>query len=275
MGRRRLSAALLAATLPLAVTAADPLAVTAAEDGDRIRVAAFSELASGDLAKNGSLLPELPQGWQPLTFPGVDAHTRYRLVSIGGDVALRADADASASGLVREVEIDPQAFPVIEWRWRIGGLIPGADVHAKSGDDYPARIYIVFRSPDGLGWWQRLRLSVYRLITGQEPPTAAISYIWDGRAEAGSIVPNAYTDAIQMFVVQSGPEVVGEWVSERRNVADDFRAAFGTEPPPIVGVAVMTDADNTGTSATAWYGDITFLSRDAAASRAWPAAEVR
>jgi hypothetical protein len=240
MGRSRFAAAVLAAMLASAVSAG--------EGEDHVHVAEFSDLT-----------PEgLPPAWEPLTFPGIDAHTRYRLVSVDGGVALRADADASASGLVHPVEIDPQAYPVIEWRWKVASLIPGADVARKSGDDYPARIYVAFLRDGDLGMWESLKLSVYRFITGQDAPTAALNYIWDGHAPAGTVVPNAYTDAIQMIVVESGAERLGEWVTERRNIVEDFREAFGRDPPTIVGVAVMTDADNTGAMATAWYGDITF-----------------
>jgi len=58
--------------------------------------------------------------------------------------------------------------------------------------------------------------------------------------------------------VESGVERVNQWVSEERNVYEDYKKAFGDEPPLISGVAIMTDTDNTGESATAYYGDIIF-----------------
>ena len=61
-----------------------------------------------------------------------------------------------------------------------------------------------------------------------------------------------------MFVVESGAEKLNQWVSEKRNVYEDYKKAFGQEPPMISGVAIMTDTDNTGESATAYYGDILF-----------------
>jgi len=48
----------------------------------------------------------------------------------------------------------------------------------------------------------------------------------------------------------------GAWVSESRNIFDDYKTAFGKEPPMITGIAIMTDSDNTGESALAYYGDI-------------------
>lgn len=71
------------------------------------------------------------------------------------------------------------------------------------------------------------------------------------------MVANAYTDKTMMIAVNSGPSQVGEWVTVTRDLVADYRQAFGEEPPAIVGVAIMTDADNTGEQATAWYGDLT------------------
>jgi hypothetical protein len=70
------------------------------------------------------------------------------------------------------------------------------------------------------------------------------------------MLPNAYTERVRMIVVRSGAADAGRWVEEERNLYDDYRRAFAEEPPPIAGVAIMTDADDTGESATAWYGDI-------------------
>ncbi len=72
------------------------------------------------------------------------------------------------------------------------------------------------------------------------------------------MVPNPYTDRVQMIVVESGEAKVGQWVTESRNLYEDYQKAFGDDPPMISGVAVMTDTDNTGESAVAYFGDITF-----------------
>jgi hypothetical protein len=72
------------------------------------------------------------------------------------------------------------------------------------------------------------------------------------------MVPNPYTDRIMMIVVESGADKRNQWVSEERNVSEDYKRAFGEEPPMISGVAIMTDTDNTRESATAYYGDIFF-----------------
>jgi hypothetical protein len=72
------------------------------------------------------------------------------------------------------------------------------------------------------------------------------------------MVPNPYTDRVMMFVVESGEAKLNQWVVEERNIYEDYKKAFGEEPPMISGVAIMTDTDNTGESVTAYYGDIVF-----------------
>jgi len=90
------------------------------------------------------------------------------------------------------------------------------------------------------------------------PPLGAINYIWESKAPMGTMVPNPYADRVMMFVVESGSDKLNQWVNEERNVYEDYKKAFGEEPPMISGVAIMADTDNTGESAIAYYGDILF-----------------
>ena len=198
-------------------------------------------------------------GWQALTFPKIESHTRYALVEDGDRVVLRADSQASASGLIRQLNIDPRTLPVLSWQWKVSRTIEKGDVKRQSGDDYAARIYITFNeSSDSLSWIQRSKLAAIRLLYGNTPPSAALTYIWGNRAPVDSIHPNPYTDRVQMIVVDSGRSHANQWRSVQRNLVDDFIRAFGTEPPNISAIAVMTDSDNTGEAVTAWYGDIRF-----------------
>ena len=71
-------------------------------------------------------------------------------------------------------------------------------------------------------------------------------------------MPNPYTDRAMMIVVRSGEKMLNTWVQEERNLYEDYRKAFGGEPPRISGVAIMTDTDNTKESAVTFYGDIVF-----------------
>ena len=200
-----------------------------------------------------------PDGWKPLTFKKIDKHTTYVLVKDNDEVVIKAVAEASASGLAREIRIDSKEYPIIQWRWKVSNILKKGDVRKKEGDDYPARIYITFEyDPSKLRFFERAKYFAIKLLYGQYPPLAAINYIWESKAPVGTMVPNPYTDRVMMFVVESGSAKLKQWVSEERNVYEDYKKAFKEEPPMISGVAIMTDTDNTAESAIAFYGDIIF-----------------
>lgn len=200
-----------------------------------------------------------PPGWKPLVFEKIDRHTRYELVSDDGVVVVKAFSTSAASGLIRKIQIDPMEYPLVEWRWKVSNTLKKADVTQKKGDDYPARIYITFAyDPSKLSFGNRIKYKTAKLLYGEYPPTGAINYIWGNHAAIGTIVPNPYTARAMMIVVESGAENVNQWITHTRNLLEDFRNAFHTDPPMISGVAIMTDTDNTGEAATAFYGDIIF-----------------
>jgi hypothetical protein len=201
----------------------------------------------------------LPPDWKPLTFEKIEKHTVYTLVKDNDTVVVKAVAEASASGLTREIKIKPKEYPILQWRWKVNNILKRGDVRTKKGDDYPARIYITFEfDASKLGFFEKVKYEAVKILYGQYPPLGAINYIWESKVPVGTMVPNPYTDRVMMFVVQSGSAKVNQWVNEERNVYEDYKKAFGEEPPMVSGVAIMTDTDNTGESATAYYGDTIF-----------------
>lgn len=234
----------------LAISSLSPLITSHAQQEAILEVGRFSA---------EPLENSLPTGWKPLTFKKIDRHTTYTLVKDGNDVVVRAVAESSASGLIREIKIDPKEHPILQWRWKVMNVLKKGDVSRKEGDDYPARIYVTFEyDPGKLGFFEKAKYETIRLIYGQYPPIGAINYIWESKAPKGTVVPNPYTDRVIMIVVESDESKLNQWVSEERNIYEDYKKAFGQEPPMISGVAIMTDTDNTGESATAYYGDIIF-----------------
>jgi hypothetical protein len=178
----------------------------------------------------------LPDWLKPQSFPSLPRHTEFTLVADEGRTVLRARAVASTSGLSREIRVDLRSHPVLAWRWKVMNLISRSDLATRSGDDFPARLYVVF---------------------GRR----ALCYVWDSRLPVGTIAPNAYSDRVQMVVADSGAALLGRWVARERNVAGDFRRGFGMEPPATSGVVVSADTDNTGESAESYFGDIEFRPR--------------
>ena len=214
-------------------------------------VASFSNMRPG-----GSI-----NGWSAMTLGDAD-RSEYALVRDGGRTVVRGTADGSASGLVRRFTLDADRFPIMTWRWKADNVISGGNIRSRGGDDYPARIYVTFDyDPSDLSFGDRVKYRALRALGYDDIPVRAISYVWANRASETAPVANAYTDWVQMIPVESGPANLGTWQTERRNLAADYRAVFGEEPPPISGVAIMTDADNTGGRATAYFGDIRLSTR--------------
>jgi len=213
-------------TLSLTACLLLPLMLLAA-DAERIAIGSFSE---GNLTD-----------WEARSFSG---ETEYSLQEEDGRTVLHALSSASASGLYYEdIEINLAQTPYLNWSWKIGNILSGHDERSRAGDDYPARVYVVFSG--GMFFWQ----------------TRAITYVWSSNQPAGSEWTSAYTGNVKMVALRGGDAELGQWVGERRDVAADYRRLFGSEPRRIVAVALMTDTDNTGEFAEAWYGDIWFSSR--------------
>lgn len=207
----------------------------------------------------------LPASIEPWAFADQPRHTRYSLVEDEGRVVLRAQAEASTSGLVRPIRVSPRTHPILVWRWKAANLVQHGDLAKKEGDDFALRVYVTFDvDPDTLPAGDRLKLSFARMLYGDRVPRAALCYVWDARAPRGMMRPNPYSDRVRMIVAESGTEHVGRWVQNERNVMEDYRLAFGTTTVPDVnGVIVSTDTDNTGETVEAYYGDIEFRSGSA------------
>ncbi|MDO8300452.1 DUF3047 domain-containing protein [Lacisediminimonas sp.] len=199
-------------------------------------------------------------GWLPLRPAPNAPDTLYTVTQDAGRTVLMAQARASMSGLSHALRVDIRRTPLLRWRWKIAAPLVAADMTKKAGDDYAARIYVMFDYPvEKLSFGTRAKLKLGAALYGQELPTAALNYVWDNRQPVGTIQANTYTDRARMIVVRSGAAQAGTWITETRDLAADFRAAFGEDAPDVVAVALATDTDNTGESALAWYGDIEFL----------------
>jgi hypothetical protein len=219
---------------------------------------AQSMIYVGQFSSLGSNAP-LPPEWKPLTFAKITSHTQYSLVKDGGTKVVKAVSKSSASGLIRKIRIDIEKHPIIRWRWKALNILRNGDVTKKKGDDYPARIYVTFEyDPKTAGIFETALINFGRLIYGEDPPISTINYIWANKAPVGTIVQSPYTKLDKMIVVETGEALLNHWVTEERNILDDYIMAFGETPPPVSGVAIMTDSDNTKESAIAFYGDILF-----------------
>ena len=207
-------------------------------------------------------------GWQVLKPSPKAADTRYALAADAGQTVIRADADKSMSGLIHTIRVDTRRFPLLRWRWKVAAPVAEADMTQKRGDDYAARVYVMFDYPAArLPFSTRMKMQLAESIYGQKIPAAALNYVWDNRQPVGTIQANTYTDRARMVVLRSGAGQAGQWITETRDLRADFRAAFGEEAPDVVALAIATDTDNTGSRAVAWYGDFAFLADDKRATK--------
>ena len=203
--------------------------------------------------------------WEPLEFPKIERYSEYTVVSSpeaeAGGALLRAQADASASGLIFESKFTVAETPYVEWRWMVEDTVAGGDARSKAGDDYAMRIYIIFPyDPDEASFGTKLKYNAAKLIYGEYPPLASLNYVWANRAWDKPLLPNAFTDRAVMFPVESGTEHAGQWRSYRVDIREDYRAAFGKAPPKTASLAVMSDTDNTGAKVTAYLDYIRVVS---------------
>ncbi|HJV34349.1 DUF3047 domain-containing protein [Geomonas sp.] len=170
-------------------------------------------------------------GWTDKGYKGSVSYTLE-------DGALKAHSVKAASGKIKELSVDVHKYPIITWNWKVDHTLKGEDIKKKSGDDFAARVYVIF--PRTFFWRMR-----------------AINYVWASKMPQGSEAPSPYTKNSMIIAVESGDEKAGKWVSEQRNIYEDYKRIFGEEPPLMGGVAIMTDTDDTKDEVTAWYGDIT------------------
>ena len=195
-------------------------------------------------------------GWHPVLLPG-KAPTRYSVTQKDGRWAVSARAESSASMWRRRVSVAPEQLGEARFSWWVESLPAGAHVADADQEDAAARVIFAFEGDlDKLTPRNRAMFDLARALTGEHPPYATLMYVWDTREPVGSVVVNPRTDRVRKIVLDSGPAELGRWREHRRHLADDFRRAFGEEPGRLVGIAVMTDGDNTRTRSQAWYGAI-------------------
>jgi len=201
---------------------------------------------------------DLPTDWEQLTFHNIERQTEYSQVDDQGRTVIRATSEAAASGLIHHYSGPAGKFPWLVWSWKIAHVLKKGDVSSKQGDDYAARIYVAFEFTSAdKNLWQRMRYKVANFMSGGDLPGSALNYVWANKeAPQGTIVNSPYTAQSKMILLQSGDQLAGQWLTEKRDIVADYQAAFGRKAPPIIGIALMTDTDNTGEATSAYYGDI-------------------
>lgn len=194
--------------------------------------------------------------WLPFTLPG-KRETQYLPAQKDGRDCWHAQADGSASMLRRQFEGHPTDGLHAEFSWWVPRTIVDADLGRAESSDSPARVAFAFGGDPGrLSMRNRMQFQMAEMLTGEMPPYATLMYVWSNHAPLETVFTSARTDRVRKIVVETGEHHLRRWRSYRRDLSADFYRTFGERPGPLVGIGLMTDADNTGSTAEAWYGDV-------------------
>ena len=197
------------------------------------------------------------QNWKPLFFPKIKRHTQYTIEKNADRSYLRAESNASASGLILKKEFNVFEYPKLKWRWKISNVYLKWNAEEKSGDDYPIRIYVIFKyDPDKASFGQKIRYGFAKAIYGRYPPQSSLTYIWESRAHNKRIITSPFAREAKMIILESGDDNAGKWLQEEVNIVEDYRKAFGNTPPSIASLAIMNDSDNTGEKSVSYVDSL-------------------
>jgi hypothetical protein len=181
----------------------------------------------------------IPTGWKAQNWgsPSYD----FEIVSEGSVRRLHMKSNGDSSTINKEVKIDCKDYQVLQWSWKVVELPRGADARKKATDDEAAQIYVTFpRFPSAV----RSRI---------------IGYIWDTTAPAGSMFKSQKAGLVTYVVVRSGETELGKWLTESRNVCQDYKKIFGEDPDEkIEALSIGIDSDDTRSRAEAYFGEILF-----------------
>lgn len=208
------------------------------------------------------------KSWQHKTF-GDRKPTAYQPAFQEGRPAIHALSAAGNSSLRQEVEPPPGAVADrLRFSWLVPSLNDAADLRDSDIDDAVVRVMLGFDGDRAARFSARDHMisELAQLVTGEALPYATLIYVWDNRYPVGTVIPNPHTDRIRHLVIESGPERLGRWVDEERDVQADFRHAFGETAGALRSVGVMSDTNNTGASVEAWFGPLQLSFSDRAST---------
>jgi hypothetical protein len=182
------------------------------------------------------------ENWEPLYFDNIETHSKYDVK----DSILYTSSNSSASGIKFNKTYDIYKYPKLTFKWKVNNIYKKGDATTKEGDDYPIRIYIMFKyNPDKASFFQAIKYDFAKSIYGEYPPHSTINYIWSNKIQDKRIITSAYTDQAKMIIVNSANTNINTWQEHSVNVLEDYKKAFNEDPPKTVSLAIMNDSDNT------------------------------
>jgi Protein of unknown function (DUF3047) len=166
----------------------------------------------------------------------------FAVVENDGQTALHMRSENDSSTISRDIrgKVNLEATPLLEWRWKITTLPKAGNSCRKATDDQAAQIFLV---------WPRFPEAVRSRIIG---------YVWDTTAKVGTICPSEKTRTVTYIVIRSGEADLGKWLTEQRNVREDFKKIYGEEPESPAAIALAIDSNDTKATAESYIGSLVF-----------------
>ena len=180
----------------------------------------------------------VPPGWRTYETPGGHPAYDFTVVEDAGHRALRMRSSGDHSTIAKEVHADLTATPILAWQWRVVTLPSGANLQNRATSDATGHLFAV---------WPRFPAFARSRLIG---------YVWDPVLPVGTVVPSRKTSTVSFIVVRRGDAGLGQWLDERRHVADDHRRVFGEAAPSLPAVALSIDTNDTRSRAEAMFGRI-------------------
>ncbi|RLB31179.1 MAG: hypothetical protein DRG87_03145 [Deltaproteobacteria bacterium] len=205
------------------------LPLTARADADRLIIEGFS---------NGVDEKGAPVGWELKENEGTP---QISLVTENGDHVLHLASDNASFGITKEIEVDLKQYPFINFRWKATELPKGGDFREKKTDDQAGQLYVVF--------------GTFKLTA------KIVGYLWENKTPKFTTGVSPAWGKTRLIVLQSGPENIGKWMQEKRNVYDDYKTLFGKEPPKTSLISIFINSQHTKSRAECYYGEISFSKR--------------
>ena len=186
----------------------------------------------------------IPRGWRPYETPGGHAAYDFTVIEDAGRRALHLRSHEDHSTIARRVSVDLAATPILEWSWKLVQLPERADLRRWETSDAAPHVFVV--------WRRRPELIRSRLI----------GYVWDPALPVGTVQKSQKTGTVTFIVVRSTTERLGQWLTERRNVAADFRSVYGEDAENPSAIALSIDTNDTRSKSEGSIGEIVFRSNN-------------
>jgi Protein of unknown function (DUF3047) len=200
---------------------------------------------------------EINPAWTDFILLPHKKRTKYSTEQLAGVRALRADAIGSATGLQANVSIDPAKKRYISFSWRADEFADDADVANRDLEDAPVRVIVAFEGDiTTLDARDRALSDQAKFFTGRPLPYATLMYVWSNSQKLEDIVTNPHSRRVKKVVISNKSTEKKKWHHFKRDLVKDYERAFGKKPGKIKAVAIMTDSDNTGDRALAYYKNL-------------------